>query len=604
MTGYVYLRYCDLFDERSRLITLKQKLRQFKLSNIIFTLARISLLLGRQGMLREGKDNQRQLQELLISNYIGPELLEGNLKPRFGHFGADERPIFFRQQILNLLRMCVLLCREDAPMTTEGKSRGGYELGQCCLMMNDHLVSPKEEQATGEGSDKKRRMHIGLQLAPNIELNNPPQAARAVVRAESLFSEILFSDDMKAKIATIDQKRGFDLAEAFREATGLKIDEYTEFVLTMTSVLFSRTQKEIVENANLLLFRRSELIKGTRIVADDFDRYLALDCMTLAEAKARFNEPQKKLLPQFDYVWFRTWPLLQLEDEVMVCVDPCFMVEKLSSGIYWTIVNSLKGKKRDNALTAFGYLFETYVSRILQQVSPPIGMFIDDPKYTNGERAFDGIIHCGDQLIVTECKASFMTIEAKYGGRVRGFNNELDKKFGTGRGVVQLVNHIERLFARKPSDRYRICELDRVSESSHSRIEKITPVLIVQESLLRFSAIEEMLSDRFVRLLKQRRISHAVQIAPLAVIDIDTLEQMKPHLVAGDFTLQQCLNARAVRDPGYRSGSWHDFLIESFPQYATKADVQINEKFEAIMDRGTRNIFGDQPQRNLAGATL
>jgi hypothetical protein len=280
------------------------------------------------------------------------------------------------------------------------------------------------------------------------------------------------------------------------------------------------------------------------------------------------------------------------------------MVEKLSSGIYWKIVYSLKGKKRDNALTAFGYLFETYVSQILQQVSPPISMFIDDPKYTNGDRAFDGIIHCGDQLIVIESKASFMTIEAKYGGRVRSFNRELDKKFGTEKGVVQLVNHIERLFAKKPSDRYHIAELDRVLESSHSRIEKITPVLIVQEPILQFSAIEEVLSDRFVRLLKKRRISDGVQISPLAVIDIDTLEQMKPNLVAGDFTLQQCLNARAVRDPGYRSGSWHDFLIESFPQYATKADVQINEKFEAIMDRGTRNIFGDQPQRNLAGATL
>ena len=528
MTGHEYMRYCDLFDERSRLATLRRKLRQFKLSNVVFSLSRISVLLGLQRMLRENKDKPRELQELLISNYIDPELLEGILKPRFGHLGADERPIFFRQQILNLLRMCVLLCREDAPITTEGKSRGGYELGQCCLMMNDHLVSPKEERATGEGRNKKRRMHIGLQLAPNIELNNPPQAARAVVRTETLFSEILFTDDMKAKIATIDQKLGFDLPGAFREATGLKIDEYAEFVLTMISVLFSRTQKEIIENPNLLLFRRSELIKGTRIVADDFDRYLAIDCMTLAEAKARFSEAQKKLLPQFDYVWFRTWPLLQLEGEEMVCVDPCFMVEKLSSGIYWTIVNSLRGKKRDNALTAFGYLFETYVSQILQRVSPPIGMFIDNPRYTNGDRAFDGIIHCADQLIVIECKASFMTIEAKYGRRVRSFNHELDKKFGTEKGVVQLVNHIERLFARKSSDRYRISELDRVLESSHSRIERVAPVLIVQESILRFSAIEEMLSDRFVRLLKQRRISNGVHIGPLAVIDIDTLEQRSP----------------------------------------------------------------------------
>jgi hypothetical protein len=143
------------------------------------------------------------------------------------------------------------------------------------------------------------------------------------------------------------------------------------------------------------------------------------------------------------------------------------------------------------------------------------------------------------------------------------------------------------------SNYIRICELDRLLESSHSRIEKVTPVLIVQESILRFSAIEEMLNDRFVRLLKQKRISDGVQIAPLAVIDIDTLEQMKPNLTAGDFTLQQCLNLRAVRDPGYRSGSWHDFLIEFFPKYATRADAQVNEKFEAIMDRGTRNIFGN-----------
>jgi hypothetical protein len=67
-------------------------------------------------MLREGKDNQIELQELLIRNYIDPELLEGRIKPRFGS-GRDERPIFLRQQILNLLRMCILLCREDAPDT-------------------------------------------------------------------------------------------------------------------------------------------------------------------------------------------------------------------------------------------------------------------------------------------------------------------------------------------------------------------------------------------------------------------------------------------------------------------------------------------------------
>src|SRR5437899_10136448 len=143
-----YLRHEDLFGERSHLSTLKSKLRQFKLSNVLFTLTRINVLLGRQAILRENKEKQRELQELLISNYLDPNLLRSVPKAKFDSLSADERPIFFRQQILNLLRMCILACREDATMTTEGKSRGAYELGLCCLMMNDHLVSTAEERAT------------------------------------------------------------------------------------------------------------------------------------------------------------------------------------------------------------------------------------------------------------------------------------------------------------------------------------------------------------------------------------------------------------------------------------------------------------------------
>jgi hypothetical protein len=461
-------------------------------------------------------------------------------------------------------------------------------------MMNDHLVSAKEERATSTGSDRKQRRHISLQLGPNIELYNPPQPARAVVRAETLFSEILRSDEMKAMLN--QELPGFDLSSAFKQTTGLSIDEYRETVLTMISFLVARTPDEIIDNAGL--FRRSEITKGTRITADQFARYLALDSMSLAEAKTRFGNRTKKLLPQFDYVWFRRWPLLALDNDTIAWADPCFMVERLSSAIYWIIVDSLKGKDKENALKAFGFLFENYVAQMLGPALPRDSMLIDQPTYTSGEKSIDGIIHCGEQLILLECKASFMTIEAKYGGKVRKFEADLDKKFGvderkrTEKGVAQLAKHIERLFHKQLSLRNHISELDRALQASHSRIEKITPVLIVQEPILRFSGVEEMLSDRFLRLLKQRRISHSVKINPLAVIDIDTLEEMKPNLMAGDFTLQQCLNARAARDPAYRSVSWHDFLNESFREFATRADEQVNAKFEAIMDRGTRSLFG------------
>ncbi|HVG32598.1 MAG TPA: hypothetical protein VM911_05940 [Pyrinomonadaceae bacterium] len=345
-----------------------------------------------------------------------------------------------------------------------------------------------------------------------------------------------------------------------------------------------------------MMFRRSQFVNNTLIDPKDFDRYLALDSMKLSEAKSRFSGKRVKLLQHFDYVLFRTRPLLEYEADSFICADACFTVEKLSSGIYWTIIDSLKGKDKQTAFDAFGYLFEIYVNRLFQKISPLDGLFIPSPKYDMGESSFDGIICGRNHLMVMEYKASFMKIEAKYSGKVRTFEEELDKKFGvdkkegTEKGVAQLAKHIERLFHKQPSKRSHIAELDRILHNSNSRVEKITPVLIVQEPILRFHLMEELLSKRFARLLRQRSISESVRVAPLAVIDIDTLEEMKTNLVAGDFTLEQCLNLRAVRDPEYKY-IWHTFLNEYFPQYGETEDYELVTKFGEIMDRAKRNFF-------------
>lgn len=133
-----------------------------------------------------------------------------------------------------------------------------------------------------------------------------------------------------------------------------------------------------------------------------------------------------------------------------------------------------------------------------------------------------------------------MRIDAKYNGKMRKFENELDKKFGidktkqTEKGVAQLAKHIERLFHKNADFRHQIPDLNKLLESSHVRIETVTPVLVVQEPFLRFHIIEELLSNRFRRILKAKKISNGVKVAPLAVLDIDTLEELGPNLVAGD----------------------------------------------------------------------
>lgn len=601
MLGQVYLRHSDVFGKKPHLSTLKKKVGQFKLSNLIFTLARINVLLGWQRMVGESREQRQKLQGLLVANFIDDDVLKaplgspladefvaGNPLPQVGHLPSDHVPIFSRQQILNLLRLGILLCHEHGSSLTDGKTAGGRDLGVCCLMMNDHLLTAREERAISKGTDMKRRKHIGMQLAPILELYNPPTLEQALVRSEIIFSEILNSPEMQAHAR--QELKGFDLSRAFVTATGLSLDTYRELTLAVISSVLGHTYDELVENANLSMFRRSEILKQSVVNQKDFDRYLSLDCMNLQEAQALFSKTDKKLLKQFDHVKFRSRPLIELESEMIVCADLCFLIEKLSLGIYWTIVDSLKGKDKDMALQAFGYLFEIYVNQLLQGISQSNGTFIPSPKYKTGESSFDAVICRGNHLIVLEHKGSFMDIEAKYSGKVRAFENALDKKFGANEGVIQLAKHIGRLFCHPPSDRDQIEELDRVLLNSRSKIEKIIPVLIVRESFLRFSAIEELLSRRFARLLARQKVSSGVDIAPLAVIDIDTLEAMMPNFVAGDFTLQQCLNARALRDPGYRS-MWYDFLLEHFPDFRKRKDKDLMHKFGEIMDRGKARLF-------------
>lgn len=592
MLSYVYIRYADVTGRQAHLTALKKALGKLKLSSTLFALSRINVLLGRQRMMREGATDGRNLQNILVANYIDDELLRGIertiVRLRSSHDGPSEFAVFTRQQMLNLLRLCILVGREESLVTVDGKTYGGYELGRCCLMMNDHLLTAKEERAISQGGVNKRTKHISLQLAPILELYNPPDVQRAVVRAETIFSDLLKSPQMQATAK--QQLQGFDIAQAFFDATAITLDKYREVVLALLTPILGHTTQELLGKENLTVFQRAGFIRNSKLQPQEFDNYLSLDCISVREAKNRLSSRKAKLLPHFNYVLFRSKPLLELENGTILWSDPCFLVEKLGAGIYWTIVNSLKGLDKDTALRAFGYLFEMYVNSILERLPSTNGTFLTCPKYINSDSSVDGLICRDNHLILAEYKASFMTIEAKYGGRVKQFESELDRKFAVQKGLVQLVKHIERLFHEDVSKRYKISELDNITQTSKQPIEKITPVLIVQESILRFSGVEDLLNQRFARLLRKRRVVKGLKVAQLAIIDVDTLEEMRPSLLAGDFTLEECLNARAAADPGYKQ-IWREFMHEKFPSFSKCQDSELDDKFGAIIDRTKRNLF-------------
>jgi len=60
-----------------------------------------------------------------------------------------------------------------------------------------------------------------------------------------------------------------------------------------------------------------------------------------------------------------------------MCVDPCFLAEKLASGVYWAVNAALKTDKKAETSTRtlqfsrlWGKLFEEYVFEMLRHAVP------------------------------------------------------------------------------------------------------------------------------------------------------------------------------------------------------------------------------------------
>jgi hypothetical protein len=124
---------------------------------------------------------------------------------------------------------------------------------------------------------------------------------------------------------------------------------------------------------------------------------------------------------------------LEVEAENAIPMHVGFVQEKLESGLFWRIFNSLKtAEERLSLFTDWGRLFEEYVSRILVQCCAASGEnYSPFPKFSdNGDEAFDGVISSGKYWVVMEYKGGFLNSNAKYTEDEEEFIKDLEKKFG------------------------------------------------------------------------------------------------------------------------------------------------------------------------------
>jgi len=508
--------------------------------------------------------NATKVQSFLLANFIGDPLFD-EAKKRFADKSLVEHPIFHRQQLLNLMKSVLLNSPTDGPKDPNANENkeDRYKLGEAALMLNDLLYPKEQEEALKrrEGVDEDERIHGELfaQWLPTSELLNLPEVSNAVVR------NLEYAQIFDRKFGRFAFGDGRTLSQRFEQLTGIDLKKY--LVLLFDFYLFyeypSNSLDDLMKNPGMFNVDTKTVfakMKFSEAETAGFFNLVAADLDQLIYELQHPPETKYPVLSQYDFTVFRKHPFFYVNDDkiVITCIDPAFLAEKISTGTYHTILKSLELKEaieneKDQAERVrflrrdWGEVFQIYVNDRIRDIFPVEShRFYDSPKWQSpkarrGKEAFDGVLDCGDALIVMEDKGKYLKLSAKYSGQREALLEDLNARFGEG--VRQLAQSLEIVFNNDPNqERHTFSETTETGEvvleyslQAARGVKRIYPLLIVQDFSLQIGFANRELRNSFQREIMNRTIDGNL-VKPLSLLTIEDLETLLPYLDEVSFT--------------------------------------------------------------------
>jgi hypothetical protein len=350
----------------------------------------------------------------------------------------------------------------------------------------------------------------------------------------------------------------------------------------------TREQAQLIADPGIFLFNPDSFFRN--VEKEDVQKFLSMELSTLDEMVAELQKPSN-LKPQHDFIAFRKKPLLRVSENAAVCINPGFLQEKLESGLFWSIFNSLEtDKERGLLFQMWGMLFERYVSYLLTEpFQGKAEKYIGFPRFAdNNEEAFDGVITAESKWFVLEYKGGFLKAEAKYAENEGEFIRDVRLKFGTapGAGIEQLARKIGQAFCADDSKQRRLCAIDS------SGVSIIVPVMVVQEPFVSSELTSRYLCDEFRFHLRKERLRKDVVCTGLQVLDVEDIENIRAYISSGQCSFSDCLMGHARL--GDRAGSFRDYFGQYFQEKSLKAveDRNLETRVRKIFDRLSIRFFG------------
>jgi hypothetical protein len=469
-------------------------------------------------------DFDLQVQWRFVRSFFPPDLAEQVI--------ALNRPVFHRQQLLFVMQQAFLHCT-----TIEEANNPPYfgGLGVVLLMANDHLHTPMPE---GLIEIADQAPDITVSLLPSLEANNFTNYLNRAIRSSVMLSRF---------IEPLRQQAGFfDVPILFEQATGVPLDSYQAFIWGSMS-RFSKVEKlRTTEDASE--FSVGPEFYGTHAPRNHIESFLA----DVSASPDDFARNLTRQVPSpIDFTALRNKPFIN-DLGRFFSIDFTFLSDKLESGVFWRVHNSLRNDKEKELFHNFwGKVFELYTNWILERhCTGKANRFYSDPRFQSNpdEQVCDGLIVSGRAAILMEYKGSTFRAASKYGGDGAVLKAELEEKFvgepDRKKGVRQLVHAVERLCRRDNPDVIQGVDM--------ADIEVIYPVLVTRDDIGSAWGVNAYLNARFES-LKQIRDQWRPTTAffSLSANDVEMISSYLP-----DTSLAELLTARYKAEKPLMASFW------------------------------------------------
>jgi hypothetical protein len=519
------------------------------------------------GNLSEARATDAQIHQDLAGRFVESGILNRIAINRLP--GGASSVVFNRIGCLLTIRHLMLFGG------TELQQWNPYKIGRLALLANDFVQNTKVPTTPALVS-----VELLLFMAPAWDIYNSGHLGHAMSRMFTIFTEILpGSDPVVTKLVS---KLGIDPNKI--EIDGMPLYQFAAIVFGLFA--YARSPQTQVR----VLFNPQEIFAPTGLSQELFDRFLKARARTLEEfrielnkdgliSQATFSEELKRrsfLIESLNV--FRKYPLFRLDTERVVMLDVQFVVELLTSGVYWSIYDGLPQNKRETFKQLWGRMFELYAVDLLAQFYPPMsGMLSADVNYSEGQ--IDALLDFGPYVLVIEIKSSLLTEPAKRSADKESFLKDFRRKFveneqGKPKAIKQLSSASRAILA------------GTIKTGKMDGPPVIYPIFISDEPVLEATFMNAFFNEEF-----QKEGINDGKVRPLTVMSIDELEDALCYVTDNDFSWKELLDSRFNEFGVYpNSVGQAIYALMVMKGVARKQNRALKRKYDEFADR-MREVF-------------